>query len=166
MQQADSCEKEAEDRKSEDASPAFQVELLPMEEIYRAAGIMNSQKGYSIHKVVRNAEQRTYSGLSNETKRAAVMVALEAAGHFARSGAAGREGAAGGSGIDTRRSRRSRSKRNGRGRRKKISGFKRNLERVKGQLYGAGEPQSGEAAREKSKFERWLAMKQQEDAEA
>ncbi len=58
----------------------FQVELLPMEDIYRAAGISNPRKGYSINKVVEMLQSEHIRGLSKETKRAAVLMALDAAG--------------------------------------------------------------------------------------
>lgn len=60
--------------------PAFQVELLPMEEIYHAAGIMIPRKGYSINKVVEMLQSDHIRGLSKEMKRAAVLMALDAAG--------------------------------------------------------------------------------------
>jgi hypothetical protein len=59
--------------------PDFQVELLPMEDIYRAAGIMNPRKGYSITKVVEMLHSQHIRGLSKEMKRAAVLMALDAA---------------------------------------------------------------------------------------
>ena len=59
--------------------PDFQVELLPMEDIYRAAGIMNPRKGYSITKVVEMLHSQHIRGLSQEMKRAAVLMALDAA---------------------------------------------------------------------------------------
>lgn len=61
-------------------SASLQVELLPMEDIYRAAGIMGSQKGYSIHKVVEMLNSEHIRGLSKEMRRASVLMALEAAG--------------------------------------------------------------------------------------
>ncbi len=60
--------------------PSFQVELLPMEDIYRAAGIMVPPKGYSIQKVVAMLTNEHMSGLPKDTKRAAVLMALDAAG--------------------------------------------------------------------------------------
>lgn len=60
--------------------PDFQVELLPMEDIYRAAGIMTPRKGYSITKVVEMLHSQHIRGLSQEMKRAAVLMALDAAG--------------------------------------------------------------------------------------
>ena len=60
--------------------PTFQVELAPMEDIYRAAGIMIPRKGYSIKKVVEMLNSEHISGLSKELKRAAILMALDAAG--------------------------------------------------------------------------------------
>ena len=56
------------------------VELLPMEDIYRAAGIMNPRRGYGINKVVEMIQSEHIRGLSKEMKRAAVLMALDAAG--------------------------------------------------------------------------------------
>jgi hypothetical protein len=58
----------------------FQVDLLPMEEVYRAAGVVSPQKGYSVHKVVEMLHSEHIKGLSPELKRAAVLMALDAAG--------------------------------------------------------------------------------------
>ena len=60
--------------------PAFQVELLPMEDIYRTAGIVSPRKGYSVPKVVEMLNSEHIRGLSKETKRAALLMALDAAG--------------------------------------------------------------------------------------
>lgn len=60
--------------------PAFQVELLPMEDIYRTAGIVSPRKGYSVTKVVEMLNSEHIRGLSKETKRAALLMALDAAG--------------------------------------------------------------------------------------
>jgi len=60
--------------------PDFQVELLPMEDIYRAAGIMIPRKGYSINKVVEMLNSEHIRGSSKEMKRAALLMALDAAG--------------------------------------------------------------------------------------
>jgi hypothetical protein len=59
--------------------PNLEAELLPLEDIYRAAGIMNPPRGYGIRKVVDMLQSRHLQGLSAEMKRAAVMMALEAA---------------------------------------------------------------------------------------
>ncbi len=60
--------------------PTFQVELLPMEDIYRTAGIVSPRKGYSVTKVVEMLNSEHIRGLSKETKRAALLMALDAAG--------------------------------------------------------------------------------------
>jgi hypothetical protein len=60
--------------------PSFQVDLSPMEDIYRAAGIMNPKRGYSINKVVEMLQSRHIRDLSKEMKRAAVLMALDAVG--------------------------------------------------------------------------------------
>jgi hypothetical protein len=60
--------------------PNFRVELLPMEDIYRAAGIMNPRRGYSINKVVEMVRSEHIRGLSKEMQQAAVLMALDAAG--------------------------------------------------------------------------------------
>jgi hypothetical protein len=58
----------------------FQVDLLPMDEVYRAAGVTTPAKGYSVHKVVEMLHSEHIKGLSPELKRAAVLMALDAAG--------------------------------------------------------------------------------------
>jgi hypothetical protein len=58
----------------------FQAGLLPIEDIYRDAGIMNPPKGYGIRKVVDMLHSEYIRGLSPEMKRAAVLMALDAAG--------------------------------------------------------------------------------------
>lgn len=55
-------------------------DLQTMEDIYHAAGIMNPRMGYSISKVVEMLNNDHIRGLSNDAKRAAVLMALEAAG--------------------------------------------------------------------------------------
>jgi hypothetical protein len=60
--------------------PAFQVDLPPMEDIYRAAGIMSPRRGYSINKVVDMLHSEHIRELPKEMKRAAVLMALDASG--------------------------------------------------------------------------------------
>jgi hypothetical protein len=55
-------------------------DLQSMEDIYRAAGIMNPRMGYSVSKVVEMLNSDHIRGLSNDAKRAAVLMALDAAG--------------------------------------------------------------------------------------
>jgi hypothetical protein len=51
-----------------------------MEDIYRAAGIMSPRRGYSVTKVVEMLHSDHTRGLSKEMRRAAVPMALDAAG--------------------------------------------------------------------------------------
>jgi hypothetical protein len=60
--------------------PTFQVDLSPVEDIYRAAGIMVPRKGYTINKVVEMLNSEHIRGLSKEMKRVALLMALDAAG--------------------------------------------------------------------------------------
>lgn len=60
--------------------PTFQVDLSPVEDIYRAAGIMVPRKGYTINKVVEMLNSEHVRGLSKEMKRVALLMALDAAG--------------------------------------------------------------------------------------
>lgn len=55
-------------------------EMLSYEDIYHAAGIMNPASGYGIHKVVEMLNSERIRDLSNEVKRASVLMALDAAG--------------------------------------------------------------------------------------
>jgi hypothetical protein len=55
-------------------------ELLGYEDIYRASGIMSPGAGYGIHKVVDMLNSDRLRDLSNEAKRASVLMALDAAG--------------------------------------------------------------------------------------
>ncbi len=56
-----------------------QVEYMSMEDIYSAAGIICLRRGYSIKKVVEMLRSEHMRGLSKEMKRAAVLMALDAA---------------------------------------------------------------------------------------
>src|ERR1700688_3248543 len=60
--------------------PPLQIELLSMEDIYRAAGITNPRGGYSVNKVVEMLDSEHIRVLSKDLKRAALMMALDAAG--------------------------------------------------------------------------------------
>ncbi|MFY9949296.1 MAG: hypothetical protein WAK27_11395 [Candidatus Sulfotelmatobacter sp.] len=161
MQQADlSAKKEAEDRKTECVS-GFQIDLLPMEDIYQAAGIANSKKGYSIHKVVEMLNSEHMVGLANETKRAAVMVALEAAdislGQVQQDAKTRQEA------LDRYEVEQTKLIEAEWARKAEENiRIEEELERVKAQYAARVKRNLDEAAREKSKFDRWLAMKQQE----
>jgi hypothetical protein len=58
----------------------FAGELLSMEDIYRAAGIVGPRSGYSINKVVQMLHSEHIRGLSKEMKRASVLMTLDAVG--------------------------------------------------------------------------------------
>jgi len=58
----------------------FETELLPVEDIYRAAGITSPRRGYSVTKVVEMLRSEHLRGASRELRRAAVLMALDAAG--------------------------------------------------------------------------------------
>jgi hypothetical protein len=58
----------------------FHAELLAMEDIYRSAGITSPRRGYSIGKVVEMLRSEHLRGQSKEVRRAAVLMALDAAG--------------------------------------------------------------------------------------
>ena len=60
--------------------PAFEIELLSTEDVYRAAGITSPRKGYGVSKVVEMLSSEHVRGLSQELKKAAVLMALDAAG--------------------------------------------------------------------------------------
>jgi hypothetical protein len=56
------------------------TDLMIFEEIYRAAGIKAPRQGYSIGKVIEMLHSEHIRNLPTETKRAALLMALEAAG--------------------------------------------------------------------------------------
>ncbi len=59
-------------------------DLLSMDDIYRAAGILAPRMGYSIRKVADMLASDHLRGVSDEMKRASVLMALDAARHFSR----------------------------------------------------------------------------------
>lgn len=61
-------------------SSAPRSDLLSYEDIYHAAGIMSPRSGYSIHKVVDMLNSERLRDLSQDAKRASVLMALDAAG--------------------------------------------------------------------------------------
>jgi hypothetical protein len=63
-----------------DGDLTYQSELLPLEEIYMAAGIVSPRRGYNIKKVVEMLHSEHLGGLSKEMRRASVLMALDAAG--------------------------------------------------------------------------------------
>ena len=152
--------RESKDRKAETES-GFQIDLMPMEDIYHAAGITNPRKGYSIHKVVEMLNSEHIVGLTKEMKRAAVMVALEAAdislGQVqqdakARHEALERYEAEQTKLIEAEWARKS----------EENIRIQEELERVKAQYAERVKRNLEEVAREKALFDRWLSTKQEE----
>jgi hypothetical protein len=56
------------------------ADLPSYEDIYHAAGILSPPSGYSIHKVVEMLNSERLRDLSQDVKRASVLMALDAAG--------------------------------------------------------------------------------------
>jgi hypothetical protein len=57
-----------------------QGDLLSMDDVYRAAGILSPRMGYSITKVADMLSSAHLKGVSDDMKRASVLMALDAAG--------------------------------------------------------------------------------------
>jgi hypothetical protein len=60
--------------------PASEDSLLPLEDIYRAVGIISLRLGYSSKTVSDMLDSDQMRGMTNDVKRASVLMALEAAG--------------------------------------------------------------------------------------
>jgi hypothetical protein len=56
------------------------MDLLALDEIYRSAGIKDPRLGYTIEKVIEMLQSEHIKSLPTETKRSALLMALEAAG--------------------------------------------------------------------------------------
>ncbi|HKW96124.1 MAG TPA: hypothetical protein VJN43_00250 [Bryobacteraceae bacterium] len=69
---------------SSDGSPngfaSSGTDLLAFEEIYRSAGIKGPKQGYTIAKVIEMLHSEHIRNMASETKRACILMALEAAG--------------------------------------------------------------------------------------
>ncbi|HUO34675.1 MAG TPA: hypothetical protein VMU43_06770 [Candidatus Acidoferrum sp.] len=57
-----------------------QGDLLPLEDIYRSAGVVAPRLGYSINKIIDMLNSDHLRGLPAESKRASLLMALDAAG--------------------------------------------------------------------------------------
>jgi len=68
------------DLPSKTGRPRPQGDLQSVDEVYRSAGIINPRMGYSVTKVVEMMESDYIRGLQQDAKRAAVLMALDAAG--------------------------------------------------------------------------------------
>lgn len=144
-----------------DGVTRFHAEPLGMEDIYRAAGIMNPRKGYGINKVVEMLHSEHVRGLSKEMKRAAVLMALDAAGipiEEVLMDARARQNA-----LDSYEA----------GQKKLVEAewmrkaeenlqIQAELERIKEQFAARISRQLNGVAREKAAFSSWQAVKQQE----
>ncbi len=139
----------------------LQVELLPMEEIYRAAGIMSPQKGYSIPKVSEMINSEHLRGLSKEMRRAAVLMALEAAGmsiERVQEDAKARQGV-----LEAYEAEQKKQVEAAWARKTDENvQIQEELERVKAQYMVRVTRNLDAMAREKATFESWVALKQQE----
>jgi hypothetical protein len=143
------------------AVPDFQVELLPMEDIYRAAGIMNPRKGYSIIKVVEMLHSQHIRGLSQEMKRAAVLMALDAAGislDQLQRDAQARQEALDSHEADQRKQVEAEWARKA----EEVIQIQAELESIKAHYTARVSRNLEGVAKEKATFNAWLAMKQQE----
>ena len=60
--------------------PPHQGRLLSLPDIYIAVGIMSSRHGYSIDSISAMLESEHLQGMTNDVKRASILMALEAAG--------------------------------------------------------------------------------------
>jgi hypothetical protein len=72
------AEKISADPPGEDAA-GFPIELMSVEDIYSTSGIRAPKKDYGISKVIEMLRSEHVRGLPNEMKRAAVLMALDAA---------------------------------------------------------------------------------------
>ena len=140
---------------------SFQVELLPMEDIYRTAGIMNPRKGYSINKVVEMLHSEHIRGLSKEMRRAAVLMALDAAGipiDQVLQDAKARQNALDAYEAEQRKQVEAEWARKA----EANTQIQAELERVKAHYMARISRNLDGVAREKATFNSWLTMKQQE----
>ena len=149
----------------EESKPAsdagFQVDLLPVEEIYRAAGIMNPRRGYSVRKVVEMLKSEHLVGLEKDMRRAAVLMALEAAGVSlgqVQQDAKGRQEA-----LDYYEAEQTELVKAEWARKAEENiRIEEELERVKTQYVARVNRNLEAVARDKVTFDRWLTAKQQE----
>ena len=136
-------------------------DLLPLEDVYRSAGIMNPRMGYSIRKVVEMLNNDHIRGLPDDAKSAAVLMALDAAGitvdEIVRDARKRQEA------LEVYES--SQRKQFEEHWARKTEGnvlIQAELDRVTAQSLERIKRNLDEIAAEKSEFERWQAMKQQE----
>jgi hypothetical protein len=141
--------------------PTFQVELLPMEDIYRTAGIASPRKGYSVTKVAEMLNSEHIRGLSKETKRAALLMALDATGVTVEQ--IQRDAKARQTALDTYESEQKKQAETEWARKaEEIAHIQAELESIKAH-YTARISRNMEAlARDKARFNAWVTTKEQE----
>lgn len=159
-QAASPTERTPADPADEDGA-SLQVELLPMEDVYRAAGIINPRRGYSINKVVEMLHSEHIRGLSKEMRRAAVLMALDAAGtpiDEVLQGAKARQDALDSYEAEQRKQVEAEWARKA----EENVQIEAELERVKTHYMARISRNLNDVAREKATFSSWLTTKQQE----
>lgn len=140
---------------------SFEFDLLPMEDIYRTAGIANSHRSYGITKVVKMLRSEHLNGLPGETRRAAVLMALDAAGVAVEDvlrDAKARQDALDSYEAQQRKQGEAEWARND----KENAQIVAELERLKTQYAARIGRNQDRATRQKAVFKTWLAQKQQE----
>jgi hypothetical protein len=141
--------------------PTFEVELLAMEDIYRAAGIPGPRKGYSVNKVVQMLNSEHIRGLSKEMKRAAVLMALDAAGvsiDQVQRDAKARQGA-----LDAYEAEQKKlAEADWTRKAEEIVHIQAEMESIKAHYMARIKRNQEAVARDKARFSNWVATKQQE----
>jgi hypothetical protein len=140
---------------------SFQVEMLSPQDIYAAAGIINSGKGYSVLKVVEMLNSEHIRALSKDLKRAAVLMALDAAGvsvEQVRQDARARQDA-----LDSYETQQKKQAEAEWARRaEEITQIQAELESIKAHYMARINRNVEAVAREKARFTNWVATKQHE----
>jgi hypothetical protein len=139
----------------------FLGDLQPLEDVYRSAGIMNPRMGYSITKVMEMLSNDHIRNLPDEAKRAAVLMALDAAGisveEIVRDARQRRDA------LDAYETAQRRQFEDYWARKAEGNALiQAELDRVTAQSLERIKQNLDEIAAERGEFERWQAMKQQE----
>jgi hypothetical protein len=146
---------------AEEDGASLQVELLPMEDIYRAAGIIDPRRGYSINKVIEMLHSEHLRGSSKEMKRAAVLMALDVAG--IPIGEVLQDAKARQDSLDSYEAeQRKQVEAEWARKAEKNAQIEAELERIKTHYMARISRNLNGVAREKATFSSWLTMKQQE----
>ena len=141
--------------------PSFQLDLSPMEDIYRAAGIMSPRRGYSINKVVDMLHSEHIRELPREMKQAAVLMALDASGtpvEQVQKDANARQDA-----LDAHEAQQTKEiEAEWTRKAEEITQIQAELESIKAHYMARITQNMEGVAREKATFNSWLTLKQQE----